>query len=337
MPEDKTPFHRGELLIQERLGVRDRVHSYAPRVIRSYMPDQHRNFFARLPYFFIGSVDHSGQPWASVLWGEPGFVCTPTADTLYIAARPDADDPLGDNLVSGAELGMLGLAFRNRRRNRVNGRVVCATPDGFTVKVTQSFGNCPQYIQTREAHMPATPVRKPYPAETRTVFTAADRSLIEAADTLFIATVAERPGADARMGADMSHRGGKPGFVKILEDGSLLLPDFKGNNHFNTLGNIVETGRAGLLFPDFQTGDLLHLTGSAAVVWPEDSPFTYDGAQRYVRITPNLIIRRRAAMPIHWTYTGASPFLPAGTIWQATTAAPVRASALTSTPPGDPL
>jgi len=60
--DDTTPFHRGELLLQDRLGVRADVHSYAPRVIRPQMPDQHREFFANLSYFFIGSVDASGAP-----------------------------------------------------------------------------------------------------------------------------------------------------------------------------------------------------------------------------------------------------------------------------------
>ena len=44
-----TPFHRGELEIQERLGVREKVHSYAPRFITDRQPDQHREFYGARP------------------------------------------------------------------------------------------------------------------------------------------------------------------------------------------------------------------------------------------------------------------------------------------------
>ena len=118
-----TPFHRGELEIQERLGVREKVHTYAPRFIRDRLDGQHREFYARLPQLIVGSVDERGRPWASMLVGRPGFVSSPDAGTLAISARPLYGDPLNENLAPGAPLGFLGIEFHSRRRNRINGKI----------------------------------------------------------------------------------------------------------------------------------------------------------------------------------------------------------------------
>src|SRR3546814_14766932 len=79
------------------------------------------------------------------------------------------------------------------------------------------------------------------------------------------ASAAATAGSGLReQGADVSHRGGRPGFVRVTEDDGrsvLTIPDFSGNQFFNTLGNIAINPRAGLLFVDFATGDLLTLTG----------------------------------------------------------------------------
>jgi len=61
-------------------------------------------------------------------------------------------------------------------------------------------------------------------------------------------------------GADTSHLGGEPGFVRVHR-GALWWPDYPGNNMFNSLGNIVENPAAALLFFDFAVGEgLRHFT-----------------------------------------------------------------------------
>jgi hypothetical protein len=62
-----------------------------------------------------------------------------------------------------------------------------------------------------------------------------------------------RPGTGAAFGADISHRGGLPGFVRVQGD-ELTIPDFRGNRYFNTLGNLIAEPRASLLFIDFEKG-----------------------------------------------------------------------------------
>lgn len=308
MTEHKSPFHEGELAIQHMLGIADKVHKYASRGIRPFMPDQHREFYEALPHIFVGSLDAGGNPWASILHGEAGFTSSPTRTRLEIGAAADPDDPLSLNIHEGAEVGLLGLQFHSRRRNRVNGRISNVCAGGFSLEVTQSFGNCPKYIQTRAGARLSADPRGAGLVKRRTAFTDNDLKLISAADTFFIASAASNVGESDAHGVDISHRGGMPGFVKTNPDGSLLVPDFSGNRYFNTLGNILETGKAGLLFIDFTEGHLLQMTGAAEILTLDESPFAFEGAERFLRVRPEVVISRPFALPFTWQFGETSPF-----------------------------
>lgn len=68
---------------------------------------------------------------------------------------------------------------------------------------------------------------------------------------------------------DTNHRGGPQGFVRILETESgtsLVYPEYSGNRLYQTLGNLITTPQAGLVFPDFETGDVLYVTGNTEVL-----------------------------------------------------------------------
>ncbi len=145
----ESPFHSGELAIQSQMGAQERIDRQGRRIIQEFLPDQHRQFLAQLPYIIVGTVDATGHPWASILVGNPGFLSTPSDRTLRITAQPLPGDPLAANLAPGIDIGFLGIEFSTRRRNRVNGRVAATHPNSFEVQVRQSFGNCPQYIQAR--------------------------------------------------------------------------------------------------------------------------------------------------------------------------------------------
>lgn len=64
---------------------------------------------------------------------------------------------------------------------------------------------------------------------------------------------------------DASPRGGKPGFVKMLDDNTLLIPDAKGNNRVDSLINIVETGNIGCLFLIPGIDETLRINGTAFI------------------------------------------------------------------------
>ncbi|GAB7535720.1 hypothetical protein [Burkholderia sp. 3C] len=88
-----SPFHEGELAVQERVGVREKMAVTGRQVVREYLTGQHREFFGLLPYSFVGSVDAQGRPWASILLGHAGFLDAVDAQTVAVQARPLHGDP----------------------------------------------------------------------------------------------------------------------------------------------------------------------------------------------------------------------------------------------------
>ncbi|NJM92085.1 MAG: FAD-binding oxidoreductase, partial [Rhodospirillaceae bacterium] len=126
------------------------------------------------------------------------------------------------------------------------------------------------------------------------------RAMIAGADTLFVASYVD----DATRGrmVDVSHRGGRPGFVRIGADGVLTIPDFSGNRFFNTLGNLLANPKAGLLFVDFETGDLLQLTGDAEIILDSPEIVSFQGAERLWHFHPRRILYRPEALPLRWRF-----------------------------------
>lgn len=309
MSEHDEAFHAGERAMQLRAGaaVREGLAAHGAKIIREFMPEQHRAFFAQLPFIVVGSVDTEGQPWASILTNRPGFIAAPTSQVLTIAALPDAYDPLAANLRQGAALGLLGIEPHTRRRNRMNGIVVEKNDHGFAIRVQQSFGNCPKYIQARE---PIHVERKLSGAVTRArVLDARAKNLVRKSDTFFIASTHPTSADNTRAhGVDVSHRGGKPGFVRIAEN-VLTVPDFVGNFFFNTLGNLTLEPRAGLLFVDFDNGDLLYVAVRAEIIWDDPELSKFSGAERLLRLQVLETIYAPAVLSLRWGPVQISPFL----------------------------
>ena len=315
---DSSPFHRGEREIQERLGVRERLEAQGQQVIRDSLPDQHREFYAQLPFVLLGSIDQAGRPWASVLVGQPGFISSSNPSTLKLNARPIYGDPLHDNLVPDSDVGMLGIEFHSRRRNRLAGKVVTVGNGAIEIRVVQSFGNCPQYIQARDCELsPAVDrVSEERPVERLRELGEAERAIISQADNFYIASQFSEDRAQASHGIDVSHRGGKPGFVRIDNNHTLTWPDFVGNFHFNTLGNILLNPQVGLLFIDFNSQDLLYLTGNAEIIWDGEELRAFAGAQRLLRFSLHQAIRVAGALPMQWRFRDYSPSLEQTGSWQ---------------------
>ncbi len=261
-PMKDSPFHEGEARVQERLGVREQIEPWARRVVRPYLPDQHRDFYAQLPFLVVAARDAQDRPWASLLVGEPGFASSPDPGQLRIDALPAEGDALATALHQASDIGLLGIELATRRRNRVNGSLLDRDTLGFTLAVGQAFGNCPQHITERETRRLPRPATLP-PARVSKELSPQQIDWITRADTLFIATGHRGEGARAAFGMDASHRGGPAGFVSVSGTHHLGFPDYPGNNHFNTLGNLELDPRAGFVFVDFETGSLLQLTGEA--------------------------------------------------------------------------
>ena len=301
-PNEHSPWHAGERQIQAAVGVAERMAVIGPKVIRDHLPEQHRDFYPLLPYLMLGVVDDQGIPWATMVEGAPGFAHSPDPYTLQVDSLPPTSDPARAAFRQGAAVGLLGIDLNTRRRNRMNGRVGALDHDGFSVDVVHTYGNCPKYIQVRPVDAIA---RKPgNVAERSTGLDEAAQTMIRNADTFFVASYVD---AGGERSVDVSHRGGNTGFVRV-EGNLLTIPDFAGNQFFNTLGNLHANPVAGLLFIDFESGDVLQVAGRTSLILDGPQVAEFEGAQRLWTVSVEQVVRRPAALALRWRFAEFSPF-----------------------------
>ncbi|KAJ8072359.1 hypothetical protein PM082_015918 [Marasmius tenuissimus] len=256
-----------------------------------------------LPFLPVTTVDQDGRPWGSILAAEDGlaakagggrFVEHPRYTVLTVNSKVWVGDPLHDTMkaynfssADGRSLedegsdGMLiagiGIEFTTRRRNKFAGKItkLKKTEDNHVdmeVYVNESIGNCPKYINVRslDAH-PNTNPRIKYQNKN---MGSGDRlpdeviSMITSADTVFIGTTYKAKALDRFMfpsHVGMNQRGGLPGWIRVKpSDGrTVYVPDFSGNRIMTSLGNIEATPYASLTFLNWETGDILYITGDA--------------------------------------------------------------------------
>ncbi|MFJ7963618.1 pyridoxamine 5'-phosphate oxidase family protein [Streptomyces sp. NPDC096324] len=301
-------YHSGSRAVQDRVGVRD-LADHVGRAVGQGIRPVAAAFLELQPMLVVGAAaPESGTPpereaapaggggvWASLLTGEPGFVRATGARRISVVGGLPAGDPLTGALATpGTAVGTIALDPRTRRRLRLNGRVR-PTPRGFAVEADQVFGNCPKYLQQRRTYETVTGRAPGVPRRGREL-TPSQREFVETADTFFLATVHAH-------GADASHRGGNPGFVRVEAPGELSWPDYPGNSMFLTLGNLAADPRAGLLFLDWTSGAVLQLTGTAR------TEFAPDG-ERTVRFTLAEAVETPAASPLRWSAPAYSPANP---------------------------
>ena len=268
------PYHPGEIEVQRRAGVRDDADRVG-RIVGAVLSAPAARALADLPLAVAASLDEGGRVWASLLAGPPGFLRRVDDQLLLVACLPSPADPLTRNLGVRGELGLLAIDLATRRRLRFNGRALLDPERGIFLAIEQAYGNCPKYIQARRLELPEAGLATPLP-ERSPVLTRRQQALVAGADTFFIASFHPEGGADA------SHRGGAPGFVKVVDERTLAFPDYPGNNMFNTLGNLAAQPRAGLLFLDFESGDTLQLTGRARLDRDPAAVAAFRGARHLV-------------------------------------------------------
>lgn len=251
-------YHAGEIEAQQRAGVRDQAERVG-RIIGSTILPPAAAFLAARSFVVAATRDDDGGVHASLLAGPRGFARATGESALEL--RPDGghvDDVVADIRATGV-LGLLAIDFSTQRRMRANGRAVVGEGGVIAMTTREVYSNCPQYIHEREDG-----VRRAASGEAKSfVLSAEQRAFIERADTFFIAS------AHPETGADASHRGGEPGFVRA-DPARITWPDYRGNNMFNTLGNLLVEPRCGLLFVDFTNGATLRVEGRATVNWSRE-------------------------------------------------------------------
>lgn len=292
--------HRGERTVQRRAGFPDRPWGSAR--VGAEIPAVAAEFLRRQRLVVIGAAAPDGSVWAGPLTGEPGFVTAPDERTVVAQRAPVAGDPLAAVFDTEHDVGMLAIEPASRRRMRINGRAR-QEGDRLVVRTEQVYANCPKYIQARD--VAGGTGRGAPAAASYGALSPEQRAWVAAADTFFVATRA--PG----LGADASHRGGRPGFVTVTGDRHLSWPDYLGNSMYMTLGNLELDPRAGLLFLDWERGRSLQLTGRATVDWDPGRAASVPGAQRVVDFEVDGVVQIDGAVPLRWTPPEYSRFNPA--------------------------
>ncbi|WP_455360266.1 pyridoxamine 5'-phosphate oxidase family protein [Streptomyces sp. SYSU K21746] len=291
-------FHEGELAVQHQAGVaRD-----AARLSGMLAPAQLRGgvtrFMAERTFAAITARDADGTLWTSPLAGLPGFLHVASPAALDVRTLPADGDPLR-HLPAHQPIGLIVVEFTTRRRLRINGTLSRTGSDGLRIDVEQAYGNCPQYIQSRHLHTAPLTAHSAEPARHASTLTQGDAELVRRSDTFLIGTTHPSRGNDA------SHRGGPPGFVRVV-DGRLWWPDYRGNNMFNTLGNLQTDSTAALLFCDFTTGRTLHLSGRADLEWTRPGVAGDDDRTgRRVHFAPQHVVTGRLLPLLADTVTAA--------------------------------
>ncbi|MBO9562060.1 MAG: pyridoxamine 5'-phosphate oxidase family protein [Niastella sp.] len=301
-------FHAGEREVQDKTG-ETHLADAIKGLITSTIPQGAINFVENQPMVIVGTRNAAGEPWASLLIGNFGFVKVPDPGAIVFDTRriiSDESDIFFSNLHDDDQIGSLFIELSSRKRLRVNG--TCRHEGAFIqLSIQHAYPNCPKYIQRRVISMPEYFEKVAAVTTQGTGLTPAAIAWIKDADTLFVAS------AGANGGLDASHRGGNPGFVQVIDDTVLKIPDYPGNSLFNTLGNIVQNPKVGLLFIDFDKRETLQLTGTASLLFDqtsEDDLLRTRGTGRYWLFNALRWIHTIDHHNVQWKFLEYSRFNP---------------------------
>ena len=300
-------YHAGEVAVQERIGERE-VAVRRASIVGVRLASGARGFLEQQGVAAVAAEAPDGSVWVSFWCGAAGFLRSDeTGEYVSFAAALDLTaegDPVRNLVRAGNPLGMVVIDLSTRRRLRINGVVNRVDSAGFGLQVRETLGNCPKYIQRRQ--------RADEPADSAAgcvtdghVLDDERRRFVARCDTLFVGSI------HAQRGLDASHRGGAPGFVQVIDDGTLRIPDYEGNSMYQTLGNFEVDSRAGLALIDFERRRVLCLTGNATSTFGSEDPrHPTGGTGRYWSFTLHRWMELPLSPTVTWTLVDRSPFNP---------------------------
>lgn len=265
-------FHEGEARMQAEYGIN--TAEYDQDVDQPFQPELNSSevkFVNKRSFSIAASLDEDGRPWASPLVGAPGeLFVVEDATTVRIRPRLAEGDPLIPNIRATGQMGVLYFNPAIRRRAKSLGTGVVEADGSITYRMHRMFGLCPKYIFKRSHDLSAAPVSSAVVEAPTSAprLSELDRQQLGSADTIFLASRSEANGTDG------THRGGPPGFVTVLDETTLSIPDYLGNGMFQTLGNLVLDERVGLLSIDFATGRIVQITGRGSIETVEPAGVT---------------------------------------------------------------
>jgi len=289
----------------------------------------------RAPLLAIGALDGQNRPWTSLWGGQPGF-SQPLGGGI-IGTRTIVDgvnDPVVQALVGGVDKGEmvqddtkmfsgLTIDLMTRKRVKICGHMVAGSvgeidvefeggterPEGapekqdqiqFVTKIEQSLGNCPKYLNQYEI--------RPALVTSKLVSQSSDLSegameLISKLDMFFLSS-------STLEDMDTNHRGGPPGFVRILSPTEIIYPEYSGNRLYQTLGNLQMNPRVGITFPDYGTGDVLYITGTAEILVASAAATLLPGSNLALKITIEEARLVESGLPFRGARKDPSPYNP---------------------------
>lgn len=331
-------WHAGELAVHRLVHV-----PTPPNPTAAGFPARYGYRVQQSPLVALGALDGGGRPWTTVWGGEPGFARPIGHDLLMAGSLVDAEhDPVVSALFGGGSGGSrryqigpddfasgggkvvsgLSIDLATRDRVKVGGRLVEGGvvhepgPLGggekgvaraeVVVLVEEGLGNCPKYLNRRDIRAAVPEPRLvsdalPLPAEAV--------ALLGRADLFFLSTAS----ADGRT-MDTNHRGGSPGFVRVMRnsDGGvdLVYPEYSGNRLYQSLGNMHARPRVGICVPDFDAGDVLYLTGETEILAGADAARVLPHTRLAVRIRVTAARYVARGLPFRGGAPDYSPYNP---------------------------
>ncbi|TKA79524.1 hypothetical protein B0A49_01090 [Cryomyces minteri] len=287
------------------------------------------------PLLALGTLDSQDRPWTTIWGGESGFSrplgnsiigirtlvdrkYDPVVETLF---RGNVDGEVVREEGKGRMVGGLTIDLESRKRVKLYGRMVAGAvstvgdeKEGgdrgqgevqLVVQIEQSLGNCPKYLNKKTIHpaaaLPALLSDSPH-------LPPAALALLAKADLFFISS------SNSSHDMDTNHRGGPPGFVRVLSNTAagavLIYPEYSGNRLYQTLGNLQITPRAGCVFPDFDTGDVLYVSGRTEILVGTEAAKLLPRSNLAVKITVDAGRYVARGLPLRGTPGDFSPYNP---------------------------
>lgn len=326
------PWHEGELRMRNSLHVPPDDSPTVPG-----LSPQLSNHLQVAPLLAIGTLDAQSRPWTTLWGGRKGLAQRLGGNIIGIKTQvPNRHDPVLEELVGteangtvvreaeGKERMISGLTIDlpSRKRVKLYGRMIAGAlgerEDEVTgtvqtiaevqlvMKIEQSLGNCPKYLNCKTFE-PA--VSAPVLEHVGATLCEKGLALVRKADLFFISS------SNGNEDMDTNHRGGPSGFIRVVSNDSsgtvLCFPEYSGNRLYQTLGNLATTPRAGLCIPDFATGDLLFLTTETETLIGPAATEVLPRSNLAVKLTVTASRYVSSALPFRGIAGEQSPYNPA--------------------------
>ncbi|KAI6765480.1 hypothetical protein HG530_006550 [Fusarium avenaceum] len=289
-----TPWHQGEIAVHDLLKVPTNGNPTA-----TGFPIRYEERLLQSPIVAVGTLDDQGRPWTTIWGGQRGFAQRTAEDVITLNSAVDmSSDPVFEALWAGQPRGgaikgrgrpMSGLTVDLETRDRikiVSSRMIAGSvEDGkvqITMHVTGSLGNCPKYISKKEIS-PAS-VEKARCTSRGLPLSAEALEHLDQADMFFHSTTNGE-------NMDTNIRGGLPGL-------------------YQSLGNLYLNPAMGVVVPNYDTGDVLYLTGTTSILTGDQASSIIARTNLAVKI--DVIDARfvKSGLPFRGRFIDYSPYNP---------------------------